>query len=385
MAPHLFLIDPSAVGRLHLHQSLAAAGFEITGTATDPGFAWPKLQARWPNVIVLDIEWPRLDITGFLKRLHAERPTPVVVCAAHLEPTDPVVQSALAAGAVAFAVRRSPTAARAAAASGSAGDSDQALVTAVRQAARAAVCAPAGRPHATVSPPHATPLHTAPATQGMPMPMPMSPVATSPRTSAGRPSSRVVAIGISTGGVQSIEAVLRHLGPENPGIVLVQHMPEKFTASFAARLNSQYALEVLEARDGDVVHDGRVLIAPGGKQMTLRRQGSQYAVEVRDGPPVNHHRPSVDVLFSSVARCAGRQAVGIIMTGMGADGARGLLEMREAGAATAAQDEASCIVFGMPAEAIRLGAAQEVLPLGRIADWITSTSHRSGRPHGVTN
>lgn len=382
MTVHLFLIDPSAVGRLHLHQSLAAAGFEITGTATDPGFAWPKLQARWPNVIVLDIEWPRLDIAGFLKRLHAERPTPVVVCAAHLEPTDPVVQSALAAGAVAFAVRRSPTAARAAAATGGSGDSDQALVAAVRQAARTAVSAPTGRPQTTAPPPHAAPLHPAPATLGGATPLP--PGATSPRTTAGRPSSRVIAIGISTGGVQSIEAVLRHLGPENPGIVLVQHMPEKFTASFAARLNSQYALEVLEARDGDVVHDGRVLIAPGGKQMTLRRQGSQYAVEVRDGPPVNHHRPSVDVLFSSVARCAGRQAVGIIMTGMGADGARGLLEMREAGAATAAQDEASCIVFGMPAEAIRLGAAQEVLPLGRIADWITSTSHRSGRPHGVT-
>lgn len=383
---HLFLIDPSAVGRLHLHQSLVAAGFDITGTASDPSFAWSKLQARWPNVIVLDIEWPRLDITSFLRRLQAERPTPVVVCAAHLDPTDPVVQSALAAGASAFAVRRSPTAARAAAraaaASGGSGDSDQALVAAVRQAARTAVSAPPGRPHATAPPGPAAPVHPASASLGS---SPLSPpVTTALRTSAGRPSSRVVAIGISTGGVQSIEAVLRHLGPENPGIVLVQHMPEKFTASFAARLNNQYALEVLEARDGDVVHDGRVLIAPGGKQMTLRRQGSQYAVEVRDGPPVNHHRPSVDVLFSSVARCAGRHAVGIIMTGMGADGARGLLEMREAGAATAAQDEASCIVFGMPAEAIRLGAAQEVLPLGRIADWITSTSHRSGRPHGVT-
>ena len=190
-------------------------------------------------------------------------------------------------------------------------------------------------------------------------------------------NGRIVAIGISTGGVQSIEAVLRHLGPDTPGIVLVQHMPEKFTASFAARLNSQYTLEVLEARDGDAVLDGRVLIAPGGKQMTLRRQGGQYTVEVRDGPPVNHHRPSVDVLFSSVARCAGRHAVGIIMTGMGGDGARGLLEMREAGASTAAQDEASCIVFGMPAEAIKLGAVQDVLPLGRIADWISSTGSRS--------
>lgn len=369
MAQHLFLIDPAAVGRLHLQQSLTAAGFEIMGTAADPGFAWPKLQARWPDVIVFDIEWPRLDVAGFLKRVHAERPTPVVVCAAHLTLADPVVQTALAAGAAAFAVRRSPTAARAAAASGRGDDSDQTLISAVRQAART----PAPALLARAAPPAYLP---APLAAPAPLHTNAPPPATA-RSSTGRPASRVVAIGISTGGVQSIEAVLRHLGPDTPGIVLVQHMPEKFTASFAARLNSQYTLEVLEARDGDAVLDGRVLIAPGGKQMTLRRQGGQYTVEVRDGPPVNHHRPSVDVLFSSVARCAGRHAVGIIMTGMGGDGARGLLEMREAGASTAAQDEASCIVFGMPAEAIKLGAVQDVLPLGRIADWISSTGSRS--------
>ena len=359
MAAHLFLIDPSAVGRLHLHQTLTAAGFEISGTATDPGFAWPKLQARWPTVIVLDIGWPRLDALGFLKRIHAERPTPVVVCAAHLNPADPVVQSALEAGAAAFALRRAPNP------QGGTGDAEDALVAAVRQAVRA------------------------PAAHGFSVPVPVqaptpAPHA-SPRASVARPSSRVVAIGVSTGGVQSVEAVLRRLGPETPGIVLVQHMPEKFTASFAARLNSQYALEVLEARDGDAVLDGRVLIAPGGKQMSLRRQGGHFTVEVRDGPLVNHHRPSVDVLFSSVARCAGRQALGIIMTGMGGDGARGLLEMHRAGAVTAAQDEASCIVFGMPAEAIRLGAAQEVLPLDRIADWIASTCRRPLRPQNVTS
>lgn len=336
MAQHLFLIDPAAVGRLHLHQTLAAAGFEIAGTAADPGFAWPKLQARWPDAIVLDIDWPRLEVRGFLKRLAAERPTPVVLCATALTRMDPAVQQALAAGATSFVRREAP----------------DALVAAVRQAMRTPP-APSAPPPPTASP------HRLVTGSG-----------------ASRPSTRVVAIGLSTGGVQSIEAVLRQLGPDAPGIVLVQHMPERFTASFAARLNSQYPLEVLEARDGDAVLDGRVLIAPGGRQMRLRRQGGHFAVAVGDGPPVNHHRPSVDVLFSSVACCASRHALGILMTGMGGDGARGLLEMHEAGAWTAAQDEATSIVFGMPAEAIRLGAVDDVLALERIADWITRASQR---------
>lgn len=358
----LFIIDPSAVGRLHLSQDLAAAGFEITGTAADPSFAWPKLQAHWPDVIVLDIEWPRLDAVGFLKRLADERPTPVVLSAAGLARHAPAVQQALSAGATAFAVRRAPTE-RAAATSG-----DHSLVTAIRQAGRSPVPSPAAAPRPVASPSPVTLVTPPPACS-----------TSAPRQTPGRPTTRVVAIGISTGGVQSIEAVLRDLGPDTPGIVLVQHMPEKFTASFAARLNSQYALEVLEARDGDAVLDGRVLIAPGGKHMSLRRQGNGYVVDVREGAPVNHHRPSVDVLFSSVARCAGRNALGIIMTGMGGDGARGLLEMRESGACTAAQDAATSIVFGMPAEAIRLGAADDVLPLNQIAEWIMSTSHRPAR------
>ncbi|MEY2875227.1 MAG: hypothetical protein RLZZ373_2598 [Pseudomonadota bacterium] len=336
MAQRLFLIDPAAVGRLHLHQMLVAAGFEITGTAADPGFSWPQLQAHWPDVIVLDIDWPQLNVRGFLKRLSEERPTPVVLCAAKLTRGDLAVQQAMACGALAFVNRSTPAA----------------LIAAVRQATRAAVPAQ----------PFAEP--------------PVPPALPARRSGTSRPTTRVVAVGISTGGVQSIEAVLRQLGPDTPGIVLVQHMPEKFTASFAARLNSQYAQEVLEAQDGDAVLDGRVLIAPGGRQMRLLRQGGHYAVEVRDSPPVNHHRPSVDVLFSSVARCAGRHALGIIMTGMGGDGARGLLEMHKAGAWTAAQDEATSIVFGMPAEAIRLGAVDEVLALERIADWITHTSQR---------
>jgi two-component system chemotaxis response regulator CheB len=183
-------------------------------------------------------------------------------------------------------------------------------------------------------------------------------------------TERVIAIGASTGGVLAIETVLSSLPRTTPGIVIVQHMPEAFTAAFATRLNELCAMEVREARDGDRVMPGRVLIAPGGKHMQLLRSGAQYGVSVRDGPLVNRHKPSVDVLFKSVAQHAGRNALGVLLTGMGDDGARGLLEMRQAGASTAAQDEGSCVVFGMPREAIRLGGAAQVLPLGGVAGWL---------------
>lgn len=187
-----------------------------------------------------------------------------------------------------------------------------------------------------------------------------------------RTTERIVAIGTSTGGTQALEVVLRALPRVSPGIVVVQHMPEKFTAAFAARLNGLSALEVREAANNDRVLPGLVLIAPGGRHMLLRRNGAHYHVEVRDGPAVNRHRPSVDVLFRSAAQAAGRNACGIIMTGMGDDGARGLREMHDAGARTIAQDEDSCVVYGMPKEAVKLGAVDEVVPLGRIADVIQS-------------
>ena len=187
-------------------------------------------------------------------------------------------------------------------------------------------------------------------------------------------TDRVIAIGSSTGGVLAIETVLTSLPRTTPGIVIVQHMPEAFTAAFADRLNGLCAMEVKEAKDGDRVIPGRVLIAPGGRHMQLLRSGAQYVVAVRDGPLVNRHKPSVDVLFKSVAQNAGRNAVGIVLTGMGDDGARGLLEMRQAGARTAAQDEATCVVFGMPREAIRMGAASSVLPLTDVADWLGEVS-----------
>jgi two-component system chemotaxis response regulator CheB len=185
-----------------------------------------------------------------------------------------------------------------------------------------------------------------------------------------RTTEHIVAIGTSTGGTQALELVLADLPAVCPGIVVVQHMPPQFTAAFAARLNSVCEIEVREAANNDRVVPGCALLAPGGKHMLLIRSGAQYHVEIKDGPPVNRHRPSVDVLFRSVAKCAGKNALGIIMTGMGDDGARGLKEMRDAGAHTVAQDEATCVVFGMPKEAIRLEAAERVEPLDNIARLI---------------
>ena len=189
----------------------------------------------------------------------------------------------------------------------------------------------------------------------------------------------VVAMGTSTGGTQALEAVLTRLPATVPGIVIVQHMPAVFTAMFAERLNALCAIEVLEAKHGDRVRAGRALVAPGGKHMMLKRLGNQYTVDVADGPPVNRHRPSVDVLFRSVAKFAGANALGIIMTGMGDDGAQGLKEMHDAGARTVAQDEASSVVFGMPKEAIKLGAADLTLPLNQISGAIVNFANRAGK------
>lgn len=344
-AIRVLVIDDSAVVRQVMSDILGKApGIEVIGTASDPLFALDKMKKSWPDVITLDMEMPRMDGLTFLKKIMAEHPTPVVVCSSLTGKGSETAMQALAAGAVTIITK--PTVGLKEFLRDSADD----LVSAVRAAARAnmrvmaATQAPVQRAKATVvqPPPSAITL--------------------------GQTTDRIIAIGTSTGGTQALESVLTGLSASTPGIVVVQHMPEKFTALFAQRLNQVCDLEVLEAQDGQRVITGRVLIAPGGKHMTVKRNGAQYVVEVKDGPPVNRHRPSVDVLFRSVAKCAGRNALGVIMTGMGDDGARGLKEMRDAGAHTIAQDEASCVVFGMPKEAIKLDAAERILPLSRIPE-----------------
>jgi two-component system, chemotaxis family, protein-glutamate methylesterase/glutaminase len=354
------IVDDSAVVRKHLAELLTAGGIEVVAAAPDPLFAWPKLESLQPDVIVLDVEMPRMDGISFLRKLMAERPTPVVMCSTLTEAGCETTMQALAAGAVAFVTKPKLGL------KDFLEDRSNGLVEAVKGAARANMAAITSR-IAAPRPRAATAAHAAPSAPNAPL------------RAMAETTDRVIAVGISTGGVQSIEVVLRDMPRTAPGMVIVQHMPEKFTAAFASRLNGIYDLDIAEAKDGDRVINGRVLIAPGGKHMRMKRSGAQYVVEVADGPLINHHRPSVDVLFRSVAQCAGRNAIGVIMTGMGDDGARGLREMREAGATTAAQDEASCVVFGMPREAIKLGAAEDVVPLGGIAQWMLQAASRPVR------
>lgn len=360
------VIDDSALVRRHLAEALEAGGIEVIATASDPLFAWPKMQARWPDVIVLDVEMPRMDGLSFLRQVMSERPTPVVMCSTLTAAGAATTLQALADGAVSF-VNKPTLGLRDFLA-----DSGNGLVAAVRAAAMS-------RPRQLAA---RAPAATAPGRMGAAaagVPAGSTGLAPLSTTALAETTDRVIAIGSSTGGVQAIETVLKALPRTTPGIVIVQHMPESFTAAFAQRLDGLCAMDVREARDGDRVLDGRVLIAPGGRHMQLLRSGAQYVVSVRDGPPVNRHKPSVDVLFKSVAHCAGANALGVLLTGMGDDGARGLLDMRRAGAATAAQDEASCVVFGMPKEAIRLGAAGAVLPLTEVSAWL-GQADRAAQP-----
>ena len=355
------VIDDSAVVRKHLSELLIAGGIDVIATAGDPLFAWPKMQARWPDVIVLDVEMPRMDGISFLRKVMGERPTPVVMCSTLTAAGAATTLEALAEGAVSF-VTKPKLGLR-----DFLNDNSNGLVEAVRAAARANVGqrprpAPSGAAAGAGAGAAGVPVAGAAAAPRV--------VATAPAGALHETTDRVIAIGSSTGGVLAIETILKALRRTTPGVVIVQHMPEAFTGPLAARLNGLCEMEVREAVDGDRVMTGRVLIAPGGKHMQLRRNGAQYQVSVKDGPLVNRHKPSVDVLFKSVAQHAGRNALGLILTGMGDDGARGLLDMREAGAATVAQDEASSVVFGMPREAIRLGGAAQVLALNGMAEWV---------------
>jgi two-component system chemotaxis response regulator CheB len=321
--------------------------FEIVGTASDPFIARQKIKDLQPDVLTLDVEMPRMDGITFLEKLMRLHPMPVVMISSLTQRNTDATLRALELGAVDFVSKPADNM------RDQLGELADEIRTKVRMAAAARVRA----------------LIAAPATPG-----PATP--SEPRSARTRHTAdaRIIAIGASAGGTQAIMAILRQLPATMPGIAIVQHMPPKFTTLFAEHLNRSCALDVSEATDGEKLGPGMARVAPGGRQMALVRVTGGYVLRVYDGPSVNLHRPSVDVLFHSVAQMAGAQAMGALLTGMGSDGAQGLRSMRTAGAFTVAQDEASSVIFGMPDQAIRLGAAREVLALERIAARIKQWS-----------
>lgn len=346
----VLIVDDSAVVRQVMSSVLGSdPEIRVIATAADPIFAMNKMQVEWPDVITLDVEMPRMDGISFLRRIMAERPTPVVVCSTLTEAGAKTAMEALEAGA-AEVISKPKVGLH-----DYLTESATMLIHTVKAAARA-------NPRRLRSTP-------VPVTPKLSADVILPPI--SARHANHRSTERLVAIGTSTGGTQALEVVLRALPREAPGIVIVQHMPERFTNAFASRLDTLCALNVREAVDGDRITTGVALIAPGGRHLLVTAApGGGYQVEVRDGPPVSRHRPSVNVLFRSVARVAGANALGVIMTGMGDDGAVGLLEMHQTGAHTIAQDESTCVVYGMPKEAVGLGAVDRILPLNDISQAI---------------
>jgi two-component system chemotaxis response regulator CheB len=338
----VLVVDDSALVRKVLTEELAKAGdIEVVGTAIDPYVARDKILQLKPDVLTLDVEMPRMDGLSFLAKIMRHHPMPVVVVSSLTPKNSEQAVHALALGAVEVISKPGS--------SYSTPDVAGELVRAIRNAARANVSRRVEAPVARLTPNGSLPAFTGEAPTAL------------------ETTHKILAIGSSTGGTQAVEAILREFPATMPGTLITQHMPEHFTAAFAQRLDKICRMDVREAKDGDPVVPGVVLIAPGGRHMLLQRSGAKYFARIKDGPPVHHQRPAVDVLFQSVARHAGANATGVILTGMGADGAVGLLEMKQAGAHTIAQDESSCVVFGMPKEAIKLGAADEVLHLTRIA------------------
>jgi len=331
----VLVVDDSAIVRKILTEELSRErGIQVVGTAPDPYVARDKIVKLKPDVVTLDIEMPRMDGLTFLKKLMRYHPLPVVILSSLTREGGKLALEALESGAV--EVLSKPGSAY------TVGDLRNQLADKIRAAARAK------------------------------LPEPSEPVAVKEKKAPvstlalGETTNKVIAIGASTGGTEALKAVLTRLPPTVPGLLVVQHMPPNFTTAFAERLDKMCDITVKEAEDGDSVLTGRALIAPGSYHMLLKRSGARYYVCVKNGPMVHHQRPSVDVLFNSTAMHAGPNAVGVILTGMGADGAAGLLKMREAGAHTIAQDEASCVVYGMPKEAVRMGAAERQVPLSRM-------------------
>ncbi len=336
----VLVVDDSALVRKVLTEELSKFDdIEVVGTAVDPFAARDKIASLQPDVITLDLEMPRMDGLSFLEKLMKHHPLPVVVVSSLAPENSEMALRALELGAIEVVSKPGSQF--------SVPDIQRQLIRAIRAAgsvqaskleARAAALKAEKR-----TPPRSRPFQT---------------------------THKVIAIGASTGGTQAIEAVLRCLPADAPGTLIVQHMPEYFTAAFAERLNRSCQMEVREARDNDSVACGVALVAPGNRHMILQKSGACYLVRIKSGPPVHHQRPSVDVLFYSVAESAGCNAVGAILTGMGADGAKGLLAMRRSGARTIAEDESSCVVFGMPKEAIKIGAAETIVPLPQMPDAI---------------
>ena len=340
----VMIVDDSASVRQLLTTILNEdPDIEVMAAASDPFVAARRLQDELPDVMILDIEMPRMDGITFLRKIMAQRPIPVIICSTLTENRSDLMFEAFEAGAVDI-VSKPRVDTRLALM-----ESSTRLRDAVKSAARARV-----RPRSV-----RRPIIEAKLTADAIMPPPVQ--------GRSRPATeRIVCIGVSTGGTEALRDVLEALPRNCPGILIVQHMPQGFTAAFAKRLDGVCQINVKEAEDGEAVIAGCAYIAPGSRHMLLQRTGMRYHIAIKDGPPVSRHRPSADVLFRSAAQYAGANVLGIIMTGMGDDGARGLLEMRKLGAATRAQDEESCVVFGMPKEAIACGAVEKVVSLGQI-------------------
>jgi two-component system, chemotaxis family, protein-glutamate methylesterase/glutaminase len=339
----VLIVDDSAVVRNTLTQIIDSdPRLEVMATAPAPCIAAEKIARRVPDVITLDVEMPRMDGLSFLEKIMTQRPIPVVMCSSLTEKGSQSAFRALELGAVEIIVKPRIGTRR------------------FLEEARISICdAVYAAAHAHVKPVILRKIEdrlTADAVLAKPRPSAMM-----------RTTDKVVAVGASTGGTEALRSFLEMLPLDAPGIVIVQHMPENFTRSFAVRLNATCRVSVKEAETNDTIVCGRALLAPGNRHILVKRSGARYYVEVKDGPLVCRHRPSVDVLFRSVARYAAANAVGVIMTGMGDDGSQGMLEMKQAGAFTIAQDEATCIVFGMPKEAIKKGAVDKVVPLNNIA------------------
>lgn len=340
----VLIVDDSAIVRKILSSHLGQQrGIEVVGTAPDPFIARDKIIALAPDVLTLDVEMPEMDGITFLRKLMKHYPMPVIVLSSLTTRGSKTALEALAAGAIDVISKPGPAY--------SVGDTCTELVEKIKIASRAKINRNATAEQEADN-------------------------QTNERLSLAETTNKIFAIGASTGGVQALTRVLTSLPANAPGTLVVQHMPVHFTASFADRLNKECRVEVLEAKDGDHVLPGRVLIAPGGLHMMLQRSGANYYVSVKDGPLVCRQRPSVELMFNSVAKFAGANAVGAILTGMGNDGAAGLLNMRKAGAHTIAQDEASCVVFGMPREAIEKGAAEKIVSLEDVARTMISFAQR---------